>query len=77
MKNHHSSSLSAVILLLWFSIFVIGYSVTTFFSILPQHLLDCCVKESDDDRNSPDYHVTHQNYPLKSTLYEVYAKRKK
>uniref|UniRef100_A0AAQ4PR17 Transient receptor potential cation channel, subfamily A, member 1b n=1 Tax=Gasterosteus aculeatus aculeatus TaxID=481459 RepID=A0AAQ4PR17_GASAC len=49
--------------------------ITTFFSILPQHLLDCCVKESDDDRNSPDYHVTHQNYPLKSTLYEVYANK--
>lgn len=26
-------------------------------SALSQHLLDSCVKESDDDHNSPDYHV--------------------
>uniref|UniRef100_A0AAQ4S4B5 Transient receptor potential cation channel, subfamily A, member 1b n=1 Tax=Gasterosteus aculeatus aculeatus TaxID=481459 RepID=A0AAQ4S4B5_GASAC len=35
-KNYH---LVKIILLLWFSIFVIGYSVTTFFSILPHKVL--------------------------------------
>lgn len=26
-----------------------------------QHLLDTCVKESDNDHNCPDYHVSHRD----------------
>uniref|UniRef100_A0AAQ4QHV1 Transient receptor potential cation channel, subfamily A, member 1b n=1 Tax=Gasterosteus aculeatus aculeatus TaxID=481459 RepID=A0AAQ4QHV1_GASAC len=39
--------------------------------LLPEtytHLLDCCVKESDDDRNSPDYHIEYNFKWLQAPL---------
>ncbi|XP_059183151.1 transient receptor potential cation channel subfamily A member 1b [Centropristis striata] len=48
------------------SLFIPGSSqrcpILDMIEFLPEtykHLLDCCVKESDDDHNSPDYHIMY------------------
>lgn len=55
-KLAHLSSLVS-----WSSIFSFRSRVHCVICFLRQHLLDSCVRESDDDHNSADYHVILQH----------------
>ncbi|KAK9527797.1 hypothetical protein VZT92_014329 [Zoarces viviparus] len=53
-----------------------GSPILDMIEFLPEstkHLLDCCVTESDDDHNSPDYHIEYNfrwlQVPLESIKY--------
>lgn len=51
------SMCSISIILHLYVLIAVTSAVTMFFYFHQQHLLDSCVRESDDDHNSSDYHV--------------------
>lgn len=52
-----NSMCSTSIILQLYVLIAVTSTVAMFFCFHQQHLLDSCVRESDDDHNSPNYHV--------------------